>query len=293
MHKTVRNSLTKSLVFMNYNDSALKEAKEWMCFKICVMLTSCVTVSRYRRRKQNCPNCNYSWCENIKDSNMKLRKVRNLQPLHCSVTKRVRCGPDLLWTLQVDFIWINRDQRSFEWFVSLLTRLEMDQADEEPEGEKKPTCRETVRKEKRLWWTSVVCQVASWKCTCTWRRHSVRMTWRPLACKWLWTFWPRRRRETPSLDWGPEPSLVDQSGGRWGHAVFQGFSNVIKQEKCSTDDANHYFHCQFIYGFFKLKLRWATFLVLLGKDYKITFRHVVTEVFRETRLRPLGSIFRL
>ncbi|XP_028813161.1 NADPH oxidase 5 isoform X2 [Denticeps clupeoides] len=63
---------------------------------------------RYRMRKQNCPNCNYSWCENIKDNEMKLRKV--------------------------DFIWINRDQKSFEWFVSLLTKLEMDQADEEPEG---------------------------------------------------------------------------------------------------------------------------------------------------------------
>uniref|UniRef100_A0AAY4EIW7 NADPH oxidase n=1 Tax=Denticeps clupeoides TaxID=299321 RepID=A0AAY4EIW7_9TELE len=62
----------------------------------------------YRMRKQNCPNCNYSWCENIKDNEMKLRKV--------------------------DFIWINRDQKSFEWFVSLLTKLEMDQADEEPEG---------------------------------------------------------------------------------------------------------------------------------------------------------------
>ncbi|XP_066557302.1 NADPH oxidase 5 [Amia ocellicauda] len=63
---------------------------------------------RYRMRKQNCPNCSYSWCENIKDNEMKLRKV--------------------------DFIWINRDQKSFEWFVSLLTKLEMDQADEEPEG---------------------------------------------------------------------------------------------------------------------------------------------------------------
>ncbi|XP_072292143.1 NADPH oxidase 5 isoform X2 [Eucyclogobius newberryi] len=63
---------------------------------------------RYRMRKQNCPNCSYSWCENIKDGDMKLRKV--------------------------DFIWINRDQKSFEWFVSLLTKLEMDQADEEPEG---------------------------------------------------------------------------------------------------------------------------------------------------------------
>uniref|UniRef100_A0A3Q3EH24 NADPH oxidase, EF-hand calcium binding domain 5 n=1 Tax=Labrus bergylta TaxID=56723 RepID=A0A3Q3EH24_9LABR len=62
----------------------------------------------YRQRKQNCPSCNYSWCENIKDSEMKLRKV--------------------------DFIWINRDQKSFEWFVSLLTKLEMDQADEDLEG---------------------------------------------------------------------------------------------------------------------------------------------------------------
>uniref|UniRef100_A0A3P9B122 NADPH oxidase 5 n=1 Tax=Maylandia zebra TaxID=106582 RepID=A0A3P9B122_9CICH len=40
----------------------------------------------------------------------------------------------MFFTLQVDFIWINRDQKSFEWFVSLLTKLEMDQADEEPEG---------------------------------------------------------------------------------------------------------------------------------------------------------------
>uniref|UniRef100_A0A3Q3GIM9 RPGRIP1 like n=1 Tax=Kryptolebias marmoratus TaxID=37003 RepID=A0A3Q3GIM9_KRYMA len=62
----------------------------------------------YRMRKHLCPSCNYSWCENIKDSDMKLRKV--------------------------DFIWINRDQKSFEWFVSLLTQLELDQADEEPEG---------------------------------------------------------------------------------------------------------------------------------------------------------------
>ncbi|XP_072326583.1 NADPH oxidase 5 [Scyliorhinus torazame] len=63
---------------------------------------------RYRMRKQNCPSCSYSWCENVKDNEMSLRKV--------------------------DFIWINRDQKSFEWFVSLLTKLEMDQADEEPQG---------------------------------------------------------------------------------------------------------------------------------------------------------------
>ncbi len=31
------------------------------------------------------------------------------------------------FTLQVDFIWINRSQNSFEWFVSLLAKLELEQ----------------------------------------------------------------------------------------------------------------------------------------------------------------------
>lgn len=30
--------------------------------------------------------------------------------------------------MQVDFIWLNRAQKSFEWFISLLTEIEMDQA---------------------------------------------------------------------------------------------------------------------------------------------------------------------
>jgi len=29
----------------------------------------------------------------------------------------------------VDFFWINRDQQSFEWFISLLSQLEMEQAE--------------------------------------------------------------------------------------------------------------------------------------------------------------------
>lgn len=41
-----------------------------------VFSISLCSLYRYRRRKQNCPNCNYSWCENMKDSDMKLRKVR-------------------------------------------------------------------------------------------------------------------------------------------------------------------------------------------------------------------------
>ncbi|XP_063170067.1 NADPH oxidase 5 [Candoia aspera] len=35
---------------------------------------------------------------------------------------------------KVDFVWINRDQKSFEWFVSLLTQLEVMQASEEPKA---------------------------------------------------------------------------------------------------------------------------------------------------------------
>ena len=32
-------------------------------------------------------------------------------------------------TVQVDFFWINRDQKSFEWFVSLLSELEIEQSE--------------------------------------------------------------------------------------------------------------------------------------------------------------------
>ena len=31
---------------------------------------------------------------------------------------------------QVDFYWINRDQKSFEWFVKLLSQLEIEQAEQ-------------------------------------------------------------------------------------------------------------------------------------------------------------------
>nr|XP_055219137.1 NADPH oxidase 5 isoform X2 [Gorilla gorilla gorilla] len=62
---------------------------------------------RHQKRKHTCPSCQHSWIEGVQD-NMKLHKV--------------------------DFIWINRDQRSFEWFVSLLTKLEMDQAEEAQYG---------------------------------------------------------------------------------------------------------------------------------------------------------------
>ncbi|NWU08189.1 NOX5 oxidase, partial [Cephalopterus ornatus] len=63
---------------------------------------------RYRRRRQSCPSCHYSWCEELRDQDMTLRKV--------------------------DFIWINRDQKHFEWFLSLLSKLETEQAELEGGG---------------------------------------------------------------------------------------------------------------------------------------------------------------
>ncbi|XP_004421805.1 PREDICTED: NADPH oxidase 5 [Ceratotherium simum simum] len=63
---------------------------------------------RHQKRMHVCPSCQHSWVDGVQDEDMKLHKV--------------------------DFIWINRDQRSFEWFVSLLTKLEMAQAEETQEG---------------------------------------------------------------------------------------------------------------------------------------------------------------
>ncbi|KAB0375271.1 hypothetical protein FD755_013763 [Muntiacus reevesi] len=67
---------------------------------------------RHQKRKHICPSCQHSWMDSGQDEDMKLHKV--------------------------DFIWINRDQQSFEWFVSLLTKLEMDQAEETQEGRRGP-----------------------------------------------------------------------------------------------------------------------------------------------------------
>lgn len=58
---------------------------------------------RYWKARHTCPKCEFSWASEIPPSVMYLRKV--------------------------DFFWINRDQRSFEWFVNLLSQLEMEQAE--------------------------------------------------------------------------------------------------------------------------------------------------------------------
>ncbi|KAL3884556.1 hypothetical protein ACJMK2_024689 [Sinanodonta woodiana] len=60
---------------------------------------------KYKEEKQVCPKCQHSWFGHVPESMMKLKKV--------------------------DFIWINRDQRCFEWFVSLLTKLELEQSEDQ------------------------------------------------------------------------------------------------------------------------------------------------------------------
>ncbi|XP_062510064.1 NADPH oxidase 5-like [Corticium candelabrum] len=61
-------------------------------------------VTRYRNAKHRCPKCNYAFSGDIPSTVMRLRKV--------------------------DFYWINRDQESFEWFVSLLSQLEIEQLEQ-------------------------------------------------------------------------------------------------------------------------------------------------------------------
>ena len=59
---------------------------------------------RYWQARRKCPNCEHSWSEGLHlTSDFSLRKV--------------------------DFIWINKEQQSFEWFLQLLAQLEMEQAE--------------------------------------------------------------------------------------------------------------------------------------------------------------------
>jgi len=58
---------------------------------------------RYWQVKKKCPNCDYQWSDDTLSNMFNLKKV--------------------------DFFWINRDQKSFEWFVKLLSQLEIEQAE--------------------------------------------------------------------------------------------------------------------------------------------------------------------
>ncbi|XP_071825647.1 NADPH oxidase 5-like isoform X1 [Apostichopus japonicus] len=60
---------------------------------------------RYRLSSQMCPKCNHTWMEDVPETLMTLNKV--------------------------NFIWINRDQKNFEWFIGLLAQMELEQDEEE------------------------------------------------------------------------------------------------------------------------------------------------------------------
>ncbi|KAL8595540.1 hypothetical protein ACOMHN_000748 [Nucella lapillus] len=61
-------------------------------------------VCRFREAEVTCPKCEHPFTTQLPKSVMGLKKV--------------------------DFIWINRDQRNFEWFLTLLTKLEREQSRE-------------------------------------------------------------------------------------------------------------------------------------------------------------------
>jgi hypothetical protein len=63
-------------------------------------------VMRYEQSRHQCPKCEHGFTEPRPTSLNKLRKV--------------------------DFVWINRDQRCFEWFVQLMAQLELTQQQLKP-----------------------------------------------------------------------------------------------------------------------------------------------------------------
>ncbi|XP_060064880.1 NADPH oxidase 5-like [Ylistrum balloti] len=63
---------------------------------------------RYKSSKRQCPHCKHEFYGDIPEHSMALKKV--------------------------DFIWINRDQKCFEWFMSMLTELELEQAERSDSG---------------------------------------------------------------------------------------------------------------------------------------------------------------
>ncbi|CAF3560809.1 unnamed protein product [Adineta steineri] len=55
---------------------------------------------RYRNRRHKCPHCEFIW-NNPESEELRIKKV--------------------------DFIWVTREQRSLEWFISLLAQMEIEQ----------------------------------------------------------------------------------------------------------------------------------------------------------------------
>jgi predicted ferric reductase len=59
-------------------------------------------MQRFKRTTNVCPNCDHTWESN----------------LPCTYRSKIK---------KVDFIWVTREQRSLEWFLSMLSQMEIDQ----------------------------------------------------------------------------------------------------------------------------------------------------------------------
>ncbi|CAC5360482.1 NOX5 [Mytilus coruscus] len=59
-------------------------------------------IHQIKQNKRKCPKCTHCWYDDNLENVLKMKKV--------------------------DFIWINRDQRCFEWFVRVLNNLEVEQS---------------------------------------------------------------------------------------------------------------------------------------------------------------------
>ena len=90
---------------------------------------------RYWSSKISCPDCNYTWTSENMGNLFNLKKV--------------------------DFFWINRDHTSFEWFVDLLSQLEIEQ--QEHGGHMNRSVIDISQEES----SNELCLSGSWICTCT------------------------------------------------------------------------------------------------------------------------------
>jgi hypothetical protein len=73
---------------------------------------------RYRNHRHKCPKCEYIW-DNPQNDEAFVKKVMNTYDFEY-------LQRNLLFS-KVDFIWVTREQRSLEWFISLLARIEIEQ----------------------------------------------------------------------------------------------------------------------------------------------------------------------
>ena len=51
--------------------------------------------------------------------------------IYLSKNEGITKKPHSIISFKVDFFWINRDQKSFEWFVKLLSQLEIEQSEQD------------------------------------------------------------------------------------------------------------------------------------------------------------------